>query len=74
MVTAINKKSDEVCSSRVAHLTTVLLSPADSPDQPVDEYAKEKKSILNDAPFGKIPQPYLSPSSTAVIVLVCLKC
>ena len=55
MVTAINKISDEVCSSRVAHLTTVLLSPVDSPDQPMDEYAKEKKSILKDAPFGKIP-------------------
>lgn len=57
MVTAINKVSDDVCSSRVAHLTTVLLSPGvDSPEQqPVDDYAKEKKSILNDAPLGKKP-------------------
>ena len=56
MVTAINKVSDDVCSSRVAHLTTVLLSPVDSPEQqPVDDYAKEKKSILNDAPLGKKP-------------------
>ncbi len=53
-MTAINKISDDVCSSRVAHLTTILLSPSDNPEQPVDDYAKEKKSILLEAPFGTL--------------------
>ena len=54
VVTAINKISDDVCSSRVAHLTTILLSPSDNPEQPVGDYDKEKKSILLEAPFGTV--------------------
>ena len=53
-MTAINKISDDVCSSRVAHLTTILLSLSDNPEQPVDDYAKEKKNILLEAPFGTV--------------------